>query len=226
MVKTYYGTDITAPGSIHLQMDPDVAPGVTTTSTGWHFGGYFSGGAGCDMHAHNDALTPMATTGFFSGLIVKARGNAYRTASPLTGTFAVGPWTFTLPLINHSHGRPVACRAGISIWRHLLADPDNTVPGQVNPAVDNLGGGSGPNDARLVFGSNVRLIAGEEEVTEVVYDPGLPFTLTNHYLFVVVVLQGLPLSPERVIAENPGNDDRKAIIDVGPSNKLVTPDFA
>lgn len=199
--KTLYLLDSAASGSNHLALqDGGSAPSTATTSTGWTVG--TTGGGN---YSAMDSGAERAAATFAAAILPdlsgpnNTLGDCFRSGL-LSGRFAAGSWTITVPLIAVTAGGSADMRIWARVWRS--ADPTGadavllTTSVLVGTAATNLATGAAQNSV-LTWSAPV-------------------FGLVAEYLFIQIALQ-------TVGAGGGATDD--ALIRKGSAAAIVTADW-
>lgn len=114
--KTFYLKEAAASGSNHASLqDGGTPPAAATTGTGWTVGTTAIDQTSYMARGVERAASTFA--GASAGDPDNTLGDCFRTESRLTGTFAAGTWTLTVPLIAVTSGGDQDVRLTVYVWR-------------------------------------------------------------------------------------------------------------
>jgi len=167
----YFLNSTTVDGWPELQLG-GTPPATTTTSTGWTVTGVLSNYMSRMEYGVKRLPGTFGVTTQPSGIPDNSLKDAWRTASPSTGTISASDWTFQIPLIASTSGTEGASvRVRLRVWFGASADGSDAYETATfgNPAI----------------GSTVTVLQSETQQISIVTITGVPeLTLSNEYVFI------------------------------------------
>lgn len=171
--KTFYVKNATASGSNFGSLQDGGTLTTATTGTGWTVGTTAATAYSPIVYATKQAAGTFGAVALPSGAPSSAAADAWRTETPLTGTFSTGTWTFAASVIAVAAAASGAGKLRVRLWK------DTSATGATASEITTSTVTTGQWTNLLTSAS--QNLSGTQSISS--------FTLSNEYLFVQMACQ-------------------------------------